>query len=206
MNDLDETMTRYLLGELSEAERSALEEKYFSDPKLFNDVLETENEVLDRYVRGLLPAPQREQFERFYLSHPRLSERMKFAESFAARVDQFERVSRIADESVPTESSWPRMFAALRGRRLILAFSAALVLVLVGAAWLIMQSRRSRQELARAQAAQNEREREPRLPPANEEDRQVNNSNAGSERERSGSVPSPTPPSPVYPPVSFALT
>jgi anti-sigma factor RsiW len=201
MNNSDETMTRYLLGELSEPERSALEEKYFSDPKLFDDLLETETELLDKYVRGLLPAPQRERLERSYLFHPRLSERMKFAESLAARVDQFERVSRIADESVTTESSWSRMLAALRGRKLILAFSAALVLILIGAAWLIMQSRRSRQELARLQAAQKERE----LPLANAED-QVKNSNAGSDRERSGSVPSPATASPVYPPVSFALT
>lgn len=205
MNNSDETMTRYLLGELSEPERSALEEKYFSDPKLFDEVLETENELLDKYVRGLLPARQRERFERFYLSQPRLRERMKFAESLAARVDQFEKVRRVAGESSPEESSWERMLAALRGRKLILAFSAALVLILVGAAWLIVQSRRSRQELARAQAAQKEREREAQLPPANLGD-QARNSNAGSDRERSESVPTPTTPSTAHPPVSFALT
>ena len=47
-------MRRYLLGELSESEQSDLEEKYFTDPQVFNQVLKTERELVDAYVRGQL--------------------------------------------------------------------------------------------------------------------------------------------------------
>jgi hypothetical protein len=38
MDESEQMMTRYLLGELSESEQSALEEKYFIDPQVFKQV------------------------------------------------------------------------------------------------------------------------------------------------------------------------
>ena len=39
MDELEEIAKRYLLGELSEQEPAVLEEKYFRDPQVFNEIL-----------------------------------------------------------------------------------------------------------------------------------------------------------------------
>ena len=60
MNDPEQIATRYLLGELAEPEQTALEEKYFADPQLFDQLVKAETELVDDYARGRLsPAPGR---------------------------------------------------------------------------------------------------------------------------------------------------
>ena len=70
MNESGHTTRRYLLGEMSESERSAFEEKYFADARVFEQVLQTEQELVDSYARGQLSPQARGLFERSYLSHP----------------------------------------------------------------------------------------------------------------------------------------
>lgn len=149
-------MTRYLLGELSEPERAALEEKYFADPQLFDQVVKTENELADKFARGKLSPQTRERFEQSYLTHPKRRERVKFAEALATRLDQNEVAGNVATEPVWTVSGWRRLIMALQGRRPILGFSLALasLLLIIGGVWFFIESRRSRQELAQSQAAQ----------------------------------------------------
>ena len=65
MTNEEHIIHRYLLGELPEAERAALEEAYFNDRRLFEQVVRAENELVDRYARGLLPPPVRERFEKY---------------------------------------------------------------------------------------------------------------------------------------------
>jgi anti-sigma factor RsiW len=89
MNESQQIM-RYLLGELSESERASLEEKYFTDPQVFDQVLKAESELVDDYVRSHLSLPSRERFERSYLAHPGRRERVKFAAALAARIDNIE--------------------------------------------------------------------------------------------------------------------
>ena len=93
---------RYLLGELPEAERAALEEKYFTDQVVFEQVVQTENELVDGYVRGRLAPRERAQFERHYLAHPERRERMLFAKTFLTKLDQAETAKAVAGESSTT--------------------------------------------------------------------------------------------------------
>ncbi len=66
MNKSAQKMTRYLLGELSDSEQAALEEKYFTDPQVFDKMVKAENELVDNYGRGLLSPQSREKFEQYY--------------------------------------------------------------------------------------------------------------------------------------------
>jgi hypothetical protein len=166
-------MRRYLLGELSESEQSALEEKYFADPQVFNQVLETESELVDGYVRGRLANEVRERFEQSYMAHPARSERAKFAAALTTRLDQTKEpvTSR---EQLTLPSWWQRLLASLR-QRPTLRFSMALatLLVVLGGVWLFVESRRRQQnELAQTQAAreaQEQRERARLAQPAPDE-------------------------------------
>lgn len=160
MDELEQTMTRYLLGELSESEQIALEKKYFTDPQVFDQVLRTESELLDSYVRNQLSAEERLRFEQSYLIHPRRRERVKFAEALATRLNQSE-VSDEAELPVWTMSRWQRLLAALGGQRRALEFSIALasLIIVIGGIWFFIESRRLRHELAQTRATQADQER-----------------------------------------------
>jgi len=65
MKDKDaqrEIIRRYILGDLTEAARAELAERYFMDEELFDEVLDVESELLDQFVRGELSADERKKF------------------------------------------------------------------------------------------------------------------------------------------------
>src|SRR5438270_843830 len=167
MTDSDEMMTRYLFGELSEAEQSRLEARYFTDAQTFERLARLETELVDGYARGRLSPRMRERFERGYLINPDRRARLRFGEALAAKLDEI-AAPRVADRTgVGGASWWRRLSSTPRGGRRAFAFSLALAVLLISSAsvWLFVQSGRLRQDLARAreaQAAQAEREREAR--------------------------------------------
>jgi len=75
------TMERYLLGELSETERLALEEEYFSKPDLYEQLQNTEDELIRRYVGNALSVEERRLFEQRLLSRPWYREKIKLAQA-----------------------------------------------------------------------------------------------------------------------------
>ena len=210
-------MTRYLLGELSESEQSALEEKYFTDPQVFNQVLKMESELVDGYARGQLSKEARERFEQSYMAHPARSERAKFAGALATGLDQIEEsVTRVEQPTLPIPW-WQRLLKSLRGQRPTLRFSIALatVLIMLGSVWFFIESRRPPQqsELAQTQTApetQPRHEREPSQQPADEGKRAEELAAEKKRAERSPQqIPEPTPTpniSSAPPSVSLALT
>ena len=199
MDEPEQTITRYLLGELSESERSALEENYFTDPQLFNQILKAESGLVDGYVRGQLSNEARERFERFYMAHPARSERVKFAVALATKLEQIEESVARGEQPTLSVSWWQRLLASLRGQRPTLRFSLALatVLIMLGSVWFFIESRRRQRELSQTQAAseaQQRREPEQSQPPA-DESRRAEELAAEQERvERSPQrMPQPTP-------------
>ena len=64
------SLTRYLLGDLSEAEQERLEEDFFCDNDLFFELLDTEDQLTSDYLNGHLSPADRDRFERRFLSLP----------------------------------------------------------------------------------------------------------------------------------------
>lgn len=145
---------RYLLGDLSEAEQTALELKYFADDERFEEVWAAENELIDAYVRNRMSRRERELFERNYLKSPGHRERVAFARTLLKVADdtQGENIVRAASE--PAVSWWQRLLESLRGPQLLLAgaMAVALVVLALGTVWLINDRMRLNSELARSQA------------------------------------------------------
>ena len=167
-------MTRYLLGELSDSEQAALEEKYFTDPQVFDKMVKAENELVDNYARGLLNPESREKFEQYYVAHPKRRERAEFAQTLVTKLDQFE--THRSEPLVREVPRWRRLLPALSGGHRAFAFSIslALLLLLLGLGVLFFKTRRSQEELARTQAvhaAQEQRDRELQQQLANERTR-----------------------------------
>ncbi len=189
-------MTRYLLGELSESEQIALEESYFTDPQVFNQVLRAESTLVDAYARGQLSNERRERFEQFYLKHPARRERAKFASALTTRLDR-ESVMPGKPSLTPV-SRWQRLRSSLRGRRPTLRFAIALatLLIMLVGGWIFVSSRRQQQrEAAQIQAAREHQEQQAR--------------EQGAAQQQTAKTPPPTPqssPNPTVhsaPPVAF---
>lgn len=161
MNNRQQTIQRYLLGELTDSERAALEQEYFNDQRLFGQVVEVENDLVDKYSRGLLSPGTRDRFKDHYLDHPQRRERARFAEALQAKLDQAQDVEVAA--STTTETWLERLSALLRGPRLAWTFSIAVLLFAVLAGWFFIETRRLGQELARTESEKvtgEQRERE----------------------------------------------
>jgi hypothetical protein len=71
----------YLLHEMSEAERTAFAERWFTEPELYERLRMAEAGLLDDYARGKLSGRQRRQVERFLLESEAQRRKLEFAEA-----------------------------------------------------------------------------------------------------------------------------
>jgi anti-sigma factor RsiW len=154
MTNQEQIIQRYLLGELPEAEQIALEQEYFNDPRLFDQMVQAESELVDKYARGLLSPATRESFEKYYLAHPKRRERANFARALATTIDESNEVAAVSQPDA--ESFWNRLLFSMRDPKIAWGFSVALLLMTVVAVWLLFETRRLSQDLS----AQEQRERE----------------------------------------------
>jgi hypothetical protein len=74
-----ERAVRYLLGELPEAEREALEEQWFVQDDTLAELKEAEDDLVDAYGRGQLSPERRVLFEARYLQDESGRRRVEFA-------------------------------------------------------------------------------------------------------------------------------
>lgn len=146
-----ETIERYLLGELPPEEQAALEARYLGDRELLDRIDAAEDDLIDDYVRRELPPAQRLRFETHFLDEKRL-ERVRMAESL---------LKATAPRVVQRRQAWVLPLAAV-------LFGAALLAIV----WLLVQNRglgarieTLQAELDQAQARQTELARKTVPPP-----------------------------------------
>jgi anti-sigma factor RsiW len=161
MNESEQLMRRYLLGELSESEQSALEQKYFTDPQAFRQMLEAESELVDSYVRGQASKEVTERIEQSYLDHPARRERVKFAAALTNRIDEFEEPVTTREQMTLPVSWWQTQLAWFRssGPALRVSVALAILLVMIGGVWIFVESRRRQREFDQAAAIRDEERR-----------------------------------------------
>ena len=137
MDSQKDLINRYLLGELSAAEQTALEDEYFGDESKYDRLCKAEDELLGRYARSAIPEADRERFERSYLTNPRRRRHVMFAKAFAQVIDEEPTARSAAKRS--TVASWSSKLADLpRGIRgaLWMTTAIAALLVVFGGTWL----------------------------------------------------------------------
>jgi hypothetical protein len=131
-----ETITRYLLGELSDEERTRLEEQYFADADLSHEVQAVRDDLVDAYVRGRLPRRERERFEKYFMASPRRRERVEFAAALLQSSKGVPATSRAG--STVSVSRWRAFLASVFGGQRAVMAAAALVLLAVGS-WFVFK-------------------------------------------------------------------
>jgi hypothetical protein len=158
INSQEDLIKRYLLGELSAAEQTALEDEYFGDESGYDRLCKAEDALLDRYARDSLSEADRERFERSYLTNPQRRRHVMFAKALAQVVDENLAASRAGPQPAGRERierpdarlSWLSSLARPpHGPRFALSIAAALLIGL-GGAWLVIETSRLRAQLAEA--------------------------------------------------------
>jgi hypothetical protein len=139
MSDLG-TIRHYLLGTASPEQRVDLENRYLSDPSLFEELTEVENDLIDSYARGKLSDPDRQLFEQQYLTSPQRRARVQFASAL-------HEISREHESAAPPQelSLWRRLTFAfsLQSRKLRWGMAMAAVALILVMGWLTMPQKRN---------------------------------------------------------------
>jgi len=74
-------LRRYLLGQASEEEQLAIEQRLLNDQDYFDRLLRSEEELTDEYARGEMGSPDREKFEGYFLGSLERRESLAFAQA-----------------------------------------------------------------------------------------------------------------------------
>lgn len=158
-----EEMKRYLFHEASETERERLEQRFFGSDEFFFELIDLENDLTDRYARGALETADRVRFERSLPKAPERREKLANAaalQKFFAEEKQTTTVSagaKIGEKHSVGQSV--ANFFNFRMPVLQLASAALVVLLAVGAGFLLFERARINQELAQMRAGSGENAR-----------------------------------------------
>lgn len=184
--DKEDRLNKFLLGELSESERAALEDRVLSDDDFFEQLLVVEDDLIDAYVRNELPARERKLFEARFQAGPQNLERLEFAKTLRRSFGERPGSTRSNAEA---GSWWQTLVNDLRGNR-SLAWATAVVLVAValGGIWIFIN--RSQLERPNEQALNQQPPTDPS--PVVQQSDNANASGQGSTTPSPLPVPSPS--------------
>ena len=192
MNNPEQMMAHYLLGELSESEQADLEQRYFADSAVLDRLAQIECDLMDDYARDRLSPQMRERFEQMYLASPDRRARLRFSEALVTKLDRDASRAVVARQS-ETASWWQKLFVPFIVGQRAFAFSIALVLLLMllGSAWLFLRTSRLRNELAQTRATEAAREQHERELQQQLIDEQARNQQLIAELDRERAQPTP---------------
>jgi len=155
-SDSDKKLIRYLLGDVSEVERTDIENRYWSQEGSFDELLVAEDELIDDYVRGELSRKDQELFEQQFLCTPARQERVKSSRALMKFADT---------HAAASGSAWQplRLMFRLESAALRIVLAAGFMMLLIGGPLLVIQMSKLRSDLKGLQSeqlAQNQREKE----------------------------------------------
>ena len=154
----EKLIARYLLGDLPEEQQVEIEDRAFSDKEYLALITAVENDLIDEYVRQELSQTERQQFETRFLASAERRKRVDFARALR-RVPAAESVV----VAQPAQWSWrDSLDAFISGLNPAARFAvaAAMLVLVVGGAWLLTETLRLRSRLTQLQAQNQARQSE----------------------------------------------
>jgi CHAT domain-containing protein len=126
LEQLDEQskLRKYLLNEISENERLAIEERLLGDDEYFEEIKIAEEILFQDYADGNLDANERERFRKCFLAREENRQRVKFARALRKYVSE--------NKDLPEAEKNPSFFESLRAFFAAPAFAAFAVLLIAG--------------------------------------------------------------------------
>ena len=150
----EKLIAQYLLGELPEEQQVEIEDRAFADKDYLANITAVENDLIDEYVRGELSTTDRQRFESRFLASAERRKRVEFAKALGTVLSESPAPEKKVVQSAPAWSWRDSLYAFLSGLNPAarLAFVAAAILVIVGAAWLFTETVRLRRQVTQLQA------------------------------------------------------
>lgn len=102
---------RFLLGDLTEEERSKFEENFIVNEELFENLRVVEDELIESYLRGMLEISEKTKFEANFLTTKKRRERVEFTRQMLAKLQENKEVANIKKTELVTEK--PSFFASI---------------------------------------------------------------------------------------------
>ena len=158
----EKLIARYLLGELPEEQQVEIEDRAFADKDYLANITAVENDLIDEYVRHELSESDRRKFESRFLASAERRKRVEFAKAFTQVASEAAAPQRTV-VSRPVGWSWREsLYAFISGLNPAAGFALAAVMLflLVGGAWLLVQTVRLRSQLTQLQAENQSRQNE----------------------------------------------
>lgn len=135
----EETLRKFLLEDVSDELRDAIEDRFLEDEDFMAELLVVEDELIEDYLRGSISSREKEFFEKAILANPRRRERVVAMKGVIAAANA-EAVS-ITPQIVKEKSSslWSSVFSFLRFENSLVrfAFAAIALLIVLGALFLV---------------------------------------------------------------------
>src|SRR5438034_3468428 len=158
----EETITRYLLGDLPETKQVEIEDRAFQDKECLDSILAVENDLIDEYARGELSGSARRQFERLFLASAERRQKVEFARALASvlsEVPDTELTVAVTPARIGFRDS---LVAFVRGLSPAMRFSLvfAALLIMIFGSWLLVATLRLSTEVEQLRAEQQSRQRE----------------------------------------------
>ena len=150
----EKLIVRYLLGELPEEQQVEIEDRAFSDKDYLTSITAVENDLIDEYVRGELNSDERQRFESRFLASAERRKRVDFAKALRTVVSAPTPTEKTFVQPARTWSWRDSLYAFLNGLNPAarLAFAAAAIVVVAGAALLFVETLRLRRQVTQLQA------------------------------------------------------
>lgn len=145
----DSLLVRYVLGEASPEECSGLEDNYFADADLFEELVAAENDLVDAYARGQLADADRRKFEKHFLVTPERRQRVEFAKALLGHIAP--EAGEIQQEKTNSLTSRPPLAALNRWSAAQLATLVFLAAIVAWSVLMTIQNFRLQKEVARLQ-------------------------------------------------------
>lgn len=127
-----ESIKRYLLGQLPEQAESDVEGRLLTDRDFYDELSIVEDELIDQYLGGALSDSDRRSFETHFVSSPERRQKVRFARALR------KYVAVSADRN---KSSRPSFFNFPLSRPAITLAMAACLILVAGATFFLIQYR-----------------------------------------------------------------
>lgn len=142
-----ETIRQFLLGDLSESERAALEDAFLDDAQLFEQIEDAENDLVDAYVSEKLGGTERKLFESYYLALPENRAKVEAARFLRRELqnEKTEAVNVAVSETRAEKSTgfWQSIQKFFEPRSLVPIAGFAVLLFIVGGLWVAFRTQPS---------------------------------------------------------------
>jgi|GEM_PF-1663503 len=160
----DELHQRYLLDDVSEEERQAIEERFLQDDDFFDEMLAVEDELYFDYRQDRLSTGERAVFERKFLRSAEDREKSAFADVFLQATAELTDEKDAAKRKIPEFSNsqtWRQSIAAFfsfSNPALQFGFATVSILFFLGLIGFFIQNARRQDETANLENSRNEQQ------------------------------------------------